>query len=114
MSDMMFVLASQALDITAPTVPSGVSVTAQNGSNALSWTASTDNVAVDYYQLWGGNTSNYASMVLLQNNINDTVYSDTTYTQNVRRYYYIKAVDTSGNVSGNSSIVDVINTTAPM
>jgi len=114
MSDMMFVLASQALDITAPTVPSGVSVTAQNGSNALSWTASTDTggSGVSHYEIWGGNSWSHSNQFLLAT-ITDTLWADFGYSPNVRRYYYVKAVDNAGNISGDSSTVSVINTSPP-
>src|ERR1035437_8390472 len=83
-------------DTTLPTIPTGLTATAISTSQIdLSWTASTDNVAVAGYNI-------YRDAVLVTNVVG-TTYSDiglspaTTYT------YTVSAVDTSANESGQSS-----------
>jgi chitodextrinase len=85
-------------DTIAPTTPTGFSATAISSSRiGLSWSASTDNVAVTGYRVYrnnvflvtlGGNATTYESTGLA---------ASTTYTYNV------DAVDAAGNASGVST-----------
>lgn len=92
------------IDTTAPSVPGApVAGTTTDRSIALSWAASSDNVAVTAYQIFRGGvllgTSNSASFV-------DTGLSPAT-----SYSYRVLAVDAAGNQSAQSSQVSV--TTKP-
>ncbi|UKS28679.1 discoidin domain-containing protein [Paenibacillus sp. HWE-109] len=85
-----------AADTTAPTTPTGLAASAVSSSQInLSWTASTDNVAVTGYDVyrgaaWVGSTA-------------ATSYSDTGLTASTAYSYTVKAKDAAANVSGASS-----------
>ncbi len=94
-----------APDTQAPTVPTGLSasnVTAD--SLTLSWTASTDNVAVTGYDVYRGTTLTGATTTP---SFNDTgLAANTTYS------YTVKARDAAGNISAASTALSV-TTKAP-
>ena len=87
---------SAAPDSTAPTVPSGLTATA-NGAHRidLSWTASTDNVAVAGYRIYRGG--------LLLTTVASTTWPDTGLTTATAYTYTVSAVDAAGNASAQSS-----------
>ena len=85
-----------AIDTSAPTIPASLSATAVSGSQInLSWTASTDNVAVTGYHIYRGgiligtSTVNYF--------INTGLATSTSYSYNVT------AFDAAGNSSAQSN-----------
>ncbi len=84
-------------DTTPPTAPPALTATAVSGTRVdLSWTASTDNVAVDHYQIVRGGTK-------LADTVGaGTTYSDTTVVGTTTYSYTVKAVDAAGNVSAPS------------
>ncbi len=105
-----------AVDATAPSVPSNLLATAISKTRIdLTWTASTDNVAVSGYQVFrclGGTCSATVQIGTPAAN----AYSDTTASCSTVYTYRVTAVDTSGNVSAYSlpsSATTLGCTTAP-
>jgi chitinase len=88
------------VDTEAPSVPMNLVSTAQTGSSiSLEWTASTDNVKVRGYDIYRDGTKIGTSTT--------PSFTDTGLTHNKTYTYFVQAVDTSGNVSGNSSVLSV-------
>lgn len=89
-------------DTQAPTVPTNFSASADSSSKIdLAWAASTDNSSVAYYQVERCRSSDCSDFVQIAtatatSYTNANLSSDTTYR------YRIRAVDTSGNLSGYS------------
>jgi chitodextrinase len=101
-------------DKVAPTVPQGLKATSKTESTVnITWTASTDNVAVKGYYIYR-NENKVA-------NASTTSFKDTGLSSNKTYYYSIRAYDAAGNESSVSSIlpvktnakVDTIAPTAP-
>ncbi|TDE53971.1 T9SS type A sorting domain-containing protein [Flavobacterium sp. GT3P67] len=87
-------------DTTAPTVPTSLTVSGTTSTTTnLSWTASTDNVAVTGYDVYKG--------VTLQGTTSGTTYSVTGLTASTAYTFTVKAKDVAGNVSPSSNIVNV-------
>ncbi len=83
-------------DATAPSVPTNLSATATSSSQInLSWTASTDNVAVTGYKIYRGG-------VFLTNNTG-TTYSNTGLTASTAYSYTVAAYDAANNNSAQST-----------
>ena len=96
--------ATVSADTTAPSVPTGLQVTAGSVSAALKWSASTDDVAVAGYRI----RRNGASFTSQSTSFTDTGLSPgTTYT------YTVAAYDAAGNESGQSTPVTVTTSTGP-
>jgi len=95
------------VDTQAPSVPTGLTAgTVTETSVALSWTASTDNVAVTGYDVYRGTT--------LVGSSTGTTYSDTGLTAGTAYSYTVRAKDAAGNVSAASSALSVTTkTTTP-
>jgi chitodextrinase len=90
-------LAASSPDTTAPTTPTGLSVTAVSPSQiGLSWAASTDDVGVTGYRVNRGGAllTTVGTVTTLQNT---GLSPSTTYT------YTVQAVDAAGNASGQSA-----------
>jgi len=90
-------------DTTAPTAPvlsaSGTTSTSTN----LSWTASTDNVAVTGYDV-------YKDGVLLGSTTTATTYAVSGLIANTTYVFTVKAKDNAGNISSASNALSVITT----
>ncbi|RZJ73798.1 reprolysin-like metallopeptidase [Flavobacterium sp.] len=112
MSNANFTITGGSSDATAPSTPASLAAsgTTQTSTN-LTWTASTDNVAVTGYDVYRNGslvgssaTASYTASGLT---------ASTTYT------FYVRAKDAAGNVSANSNTVSVTtltnttDTTAP-
>ena len=83
-------------DITPPSAPTGLTATAASSSQInLSWTASTDNVAVTGYLVYRGPT--------LVGSPTATSYSDTGLPPSTNCSYTVKAKDAAGNLSAASN-----------
>jgi chitodextrinase len=83
-------------DLTPPSVPTNLTATAISSSQInLSWTASTDNVAVTGYKVFQGNT--------LLATIAGTSYQNLALTPSTSYTYTVSAIDGAGNVSVLSS-----------
>jgi chitodextrinase len=94
-------------DTTAPSVPSNVSATASSATQVnLSWTASTDNVAVTGYKVercQGTSCTSFAQV----GSPTGTSYSDSGVTASTTYRYRVAARDAAGNWSGYSNIPTV-------
>jgi hypothetical protein len=95
-----------APDTTAPSVPSGLSATPISTSQIdLSWTASTDNVSVNGYQVFRDNAQIATSTV--------TSYSDTGLSAATTYNYNVTAFDPSNNISARSATSSATTSSAP-
>ena len=84
-------------DTTPPTVPTGLTATAASSSQInLSWTASTDNVAVTGYKVYRGGTQVGTSSA--------TSYLDSGLAASTSYTYNVAATDAAGNSSAQSGI----------
>ena len=104
---------SAAPDTTPPTAPSGLTATA-NGSSGinLSWTASTDNVAVTGYRVercQGAGCSNFAQV----GTPSGTTFGDSGLLAGTSYSYRVRATDAAGNLSGYSNIASATTSAAP-
>lgn len=87
-------------DTQAPTTPTNLtSANTTQTSTQLTWTASTDNIAVTGYEIYNGAT--------LVTTINSTNYTVTGLSSNTSYTFSIKARDAAGNTSPNSNTVNV-------
>lgn len=87
-------------DTQPPSTPAGLKADPVAASSiALSWTASTDNVAVDGYDILRGGTVVGTSAT--------NSYTDTTVTPETAYFYTVRARDGAGNVSGVSAALAV-------
>ena len=85
-------------DTTAPSAPSGVTVSSTTSSSvALSWSASTDNVGVTGYRVYRDGT--------LVGSPSSTSFTDTGLAASTTYSYTVKAIDAAGNLSAASSAV---------
>ncbi|MHB0977119.1 MAG: S8 family serine peptidase [Candidatus Aquicultorales bacterium] len=100
-------------DLSAPTVPSNVSV-ARSGSDDLqvTWSASADNVGVGGYQVERSlDGSSGWTQVATET---ATSFTDTDTVPQTWYYYRLRAFDAAMNISGYSSVVSgVVDTTPP-
>jgi chitodextrinase len=97
-----------AADTTAPSAPTSLTAsgTTYNSTN-LSWTASTDNVAVTGYDVYQG-------AVLLGSTTTATTYPVTGLTASTAYAFTVKAKDAAGNVSAASNTANVTTPAAPI
>lgn len=97
-----------AADTTAPSAPTTLTAsgTTYNSTN-LSWTASTDNVAVTGYDVYQGAT-------LLGSTTTATTYAVTGLTASTAYAFTVKAKDAAGNVSAASNTANVTTPAAPI
>jgi hypothetical protein len=95
-------------DTEAPSAPTNLTVSniTQN-SLSLTWTASTDNVAVAAYEVYQGST-------LLNGNVTTTNYNVTGLTCNTAYNFTVKARDAAGNVSGVSNTANAMTLSCPV
>src|SRR6185437_4153054 len=108
--------ATTPADTTAPSVPTGLSTTVISATQInLSWTASTDNVAVTGYEVQrctGASCTSFAAV----GTPSGTTFNDTGLAPNTTYRYQVRARDAVPNWSGTSSIVTATtqaDTTAP-
>jgi endonuclease I/chitodextrinase len=93
-------LTTQAADTTAPTAPTSLAASGTTATTTnLSWTASTDNVAVTGYNVYQGTT--------LLNTVTGTTYNVTGLTASTAYSFSVKAKDAAGNISSASNTVNV-------
>ncbi|MBL7739475.1 MAG: fibronectin type III domain-containing protein [Chitinophagaceae bacterium] len=95
-------------DIQAPTAPTGLSSSNLTSSSlTLSWTASTDNVAVTGYDVYQNAVKINSSVVTA------TSYNVTGLSPSTAYSFYVQARDAAGNISANSNTVNVTTPAAP-
>jgi len=94
-------------DTTPPTVPTGLTLTAAGQSQInLSWTASTDNIAVELYRVercQGANCTSFAEVATPSG----TSFSDYGLATATMYSYRARAADAAGNLSDYSIIASV-------
>ncbi|QGQ95536.1 DUF5060 domain-containing protein [Paenibacillus psychroresistens] len=111
-SNALSVTTNASADTTAPSAPAGLTSPAKTTTSvSLSWTASTDNVAVTGYDIYRGAT-------LAGSTTGATTYTVTGLTANTAYSFTVKAKDAAGNISVASSALSittnaVADTTAP-
>lgn len=87
-------------DTLAPTAPTSLASTSKTSTSiTLSWTASTDNVAVTGYEV-------YANSVL-KTTVSSTTTTITGLTASTAYSIYVKAKDAAGNTSASSNTISV-------
>jgi hypothetical protein len=86
-------------DSDPPSAPVLASPTADGHDVFLSWTASSDNVAVDDYKVYRGTT--------LVGRTPGTTFEDSNLPDATAFNYYVVATDTAGNPSARSAVVSV-------
>ncbi|WP_339919333.1 M4 family metallopeptidase [uncultured Flavobacterium sp.] len=92
-----------APDATAPTAPTGLTAASTTATSTnLTWTASTDNVAVTGYDVYQGST--------LKATVTSTSYAVTGLTASTAYTFSVKAKDAAGNVSASSNVINVTTT----
>lgn len=105
-TDLYFQTLSASSDTTAPTAPSALAGTLASNGISLSWSVSSDNVAVTGYKVYR-NSTEIAS-------INTTTYLDTLTTAGTTYTYTVKAFDAVNNLSAASNAVTMtVPPTAP-
>lgn len=96
---------SGTTDTVAPSAPTGLAASGTTGTTTnLTWTASTDNVAVTGYDIYQGTT--------LKGSSTTTSYNVTGLTALTTYSFTVKAKDAAGNVSAASNAVSVTTTAA--
>ncbi len=96
-----FEYGSSVTDDQAPTTPNDPSATPISATQmSLTWTASTDNVGVDFYNIFRCNGN--CTPTSLIGTTTQTSYTDNHLTSSTRYTYQLSAVDTSGNVSSRT------------
>lgn len=94
---------SGSTDTVAPTAPTALAASGTTGTTTnLTWTASTDNVAVTGYDIYQGTT--------LKGSSTTTSYTVTGLTASTAYTFTVKAKDAAGNVSAASNAVNVTTT----
>ncbi len=97
-----------APDTQPPTTPSGVTASAINVNQVnLSWSASSDNVAVTGYRVercQGATCVNFTQLAAPTG----TTYSDLTVAAGLTYRYQVRAADAAGNLSGYSTPVSAV------
>lgn len=96
------------VDTAAPSVPTGLSATAPTSTTVhLSWTASTDNVAVTGYRVYRNGFQIGTSAT--------NSYTDNTTAGTTTYSYTVRAYDAAGNLSGqsNTATITTPDTIAP-
>lgn len=97
-------------DTTAPSTPGGLTAgTKTVTSNAFTWTAATDNVAVTGYKVFRNGT-------LVNGNVATTSFTDTGLNPNTSYSYTVQAFDAAGNTSPASAALamsTLADTSAP-
>nr|WP_315252114.1 endonuclease [uncultured Flavobacterium sp.] len=85
-------------DTQAPTAPTNLAVTAKTASSiSLSWTASTDNIGVNGYEVYMNS--------VLKTTVTTLTTTISGLTASTAYSFYIKAKDAAGNASASSSTV---------
>jgi hypothetical protein len=109
-SDLSTTTVTIAADTTAPSAPTGVSGSGGFRSNFISWVNPTDNdfKEVQVYV----NTSNTTSGATLLGSTAATEFVHGGLPESTTRYYFLKALDFTGNASGFSAGTGAVTTQA--
>ncbi|CAM4350928.1 chitodextrinase [Paenibacillus endophyticus] len=105
-SNTLSVTTNAAADTQAPTAPTGLTSPSKTATSVnLSWTASTDNVAVTGYEVYRGST-------LTGTTTGATTLQVTGLTANTAYSFTVKANDAAGNLSAASNTLSVTTNAA--
>lgn len=96
--------AAPVLDTTAPSTPS-ISTIAVVGTSQINlrWTASSDNIGVDHYDVFRQNAGDLIPTYTKIASVSGTSFGDTQLSAAAKYAYYVVAVDAAGNSSGQSA-----------
>ncbi|WP_418649319.1 GEVED domain-containing protein [Tenacibaculum aestuariivivum] len=98
--DYTVVIGEAENDTTAPSVPTNLSASKVTQTTlTLNWSVSTDNVGVTGYEVYEGATKIGATA--------NTTIAITGLTANTSYSYSVKAIDTSGNESASSNVLNI-------
>ncbi|MFC5433798.1 CBM96 family carbohydrate-binding protein [Microbacterium suwonense] len=109
------VASATVADVTAPTVPTDLAGTTSGNDVSLSWTAASDDVAVEHYEIHRGASADFeASAATRIGESTSTSYTDADQPAG-EVFYRVVAVDPTGNASAASDAaqVTVPDVTAP-
>ncbi len=97
-------------DTQPPSVPGDFTLVPSSSSVVLSWSASTDNVAVVGYYIYRN-----GQKMILQNQITGTSYTDTGLSPGVTYTYQVGAYDAAGNIAKTNpmSVTTIFDVTPP-
>ncbi|MGV3557662.1 putative Ig domain-containing protein [Larkinella arboricola] len=102
-----FNVVSNASDQQPPTLPANLAISnVTQNSMRLTWNASTDNVSVAGYEVYQNN-------VKIADVTSGTAYTATGLVAGTEYYFFVRAVDPTGNVSGNSNTATETTTAPP-
>jgi chitodextrinase len=108
------VTVTAAPDTTPPSTPTNLSASAISSSQInLSWSASTDNVAVTGYRLERCQGSTCAAFTQIATPTG-TTYSNTGLSANTTYRYRVRAADAAGNLSSYSTIASATTQVLPL
>ncbi|WP_405009981.1 PQQ-dependent sugar dehydrogenase [Kitasatospora sp. NBC_01539] len=94
------------VDTQAPSAPGSLAGTVSGTTVALTWSASTDNIGVKYYDIYRGSTK--AGTVTANGTTPPaTAFTDSGLTANTTYAYYVVARDAQANTSTHSNTVTV-------
>ena len=106
-------VAGTVADVTAPSVPTNLAAATGPGGVGLTWTASTDDVAVSGYVVYRGTTAGFEADAASQlAEIDGTAPSYTDLAAPGTWYYRVAARDAAGNLSAASAEASVTVTDA--
>jgi subtilisin family serine protease len=100
-------------DTVPPANPTGLASTSGNAVVNLSWTASAEPDLAGY-RVYRSTTSGSGYAEITSALVTATSYADTAVTNGTAYYYVIRAADTSGNLSGDSTQVAATPTAPPV
>ena len=95
---------TSAKDTTAPAVPTALAASSTFKTIVLTWTNPADS-DLDYINIYRGTTAVRGGATLVAQ-VNGTSYVDNLGSYGLTRYYWISAVDTSGNISTETGPVN--------
>ena len=101
-------------DVTAPSVVTLTKDYDYASRVGLSWTASTDDVALQGYRIYRSSNAGVSYTLLTTLGAAVTTYEDTSVATNSAYRYYVVAFDSSFNVSTDSNIVNADTTASPV
>lgn len=100
-------------DTTAPATPTGLTATPGPGCNILDWSDNTE-ADLDRYELYRAATNSFGAASLIWTGY-ASQHADFDVPVGVTRYYWLKAADTSDNLSAETASVNsaALDTTGP-
>lgn len=93
-------------DTTAPGTPSGLAATAKSGGIALAWSDNTED-DLSHYDVYRNTVNTFGSATLV-NSTRAANWTDFLVTPSTTYYYWLKAVDRTGNSSSETSSVNAV------